>query len=158
MIIQCFYLSCQATVEVDVDEAAQAAESATAPCAVGGFLARDKHRLPGKPWLCPYHQAMTEATRGLSRNEEQQRQALLNLLCTGRMTKGENGWYSQVPPKPVKPYTIAEDDGTIRTTTVKWWTPEQVASHLNGELRLVRGKPYPLPPDFDDTDESNGAA
>jgi hypothetical protein len=49
------------------------------------------------------------------------------------MTKAERGWYAQVPPKPIKPYTVREENGTIRTTTVKWWSQEEMIAALTPE-------------------------
>jgi hypothetical protein len=142
--IKCYFLSCKETIEIDVDDAPQASGSASVlrPGATFGhadyarvpFLARDEHRLSGKPWTCAFHDAMVGATLGLTDHEERQRQALVTQVRIGRMTKDENGWYSQVPPKASPPHTICEDDGTLRTNGMaKWWTPEQMIEALQPE-------------------------
>jgi hypothetical protein len=145
MIIKCFYLSCQATVEVDVDDVPHASGGATVLAAGANFghaqyqrvpfAWRDEHKLSGKPWTCPYHDVMTEATLGLSDHEEKQRRELVSQIRIGRMVKGEQGFYTQVPPAPVPQRIIREDDGSIRQngTMMRWFTQEQMIAALNGE-------------------------
>jgi hypothetical protein len=71
---------------------------------------------------------MVGATLALSAHEEQQRQSLVAQLRVGRMTKGEDGWYAQVPPKPIPERIIREDDGSIRAngTMMRWWSQEEM--------------------------------
>jgi hypothetical protein len=150
-IIKCYFLTCQQTIEVDIDETPQAAGSTRtlAPGATFGhsqyvrvpFLVRDEHKLSGKPWLCPYHEVMLEATLALTSHEEQQRQSLVAQIRTGRMIKGDTGFYAQVPPKPVVPFSVREDNGDIRTSTVVWFTPEQAIAKMSGEPQSTAYRP-----------------
>jgi hypothetical protein len=156
-VIKCYFQSCKETVEVEVvDDAPQARGSSTvlAAGAVFGhqqyqrvpFLPHDDQKLSGRPWTCAFHDAMVGATLGLSEHEEKQRQMLVAQLRIGRMTKREHGWYEQAAAVPVKPYSVREDNGDLRTTTVKWWTQEQMIAALNGEPGpVVVGAPIGRP-------------
>lgn len=143
-IIKCYFQSCKETIEVDVDDAPQANGSASVLAAAATFghsqyqrvpfARRDGHRLSGKPWTCAFHDAMTSANLGLSQHEERQRQALIGLVRSGKMVKGEDGWYVQAAMKPVKPYTIREDNGDIREHgMVKWFSQEEMLAAMNPE-------------------------
>ncbi len=95
--IKCYFQSCKETIEVDVDEAPQANGSAnvlTAGATFGHsqyhrvpFGQRDEQSLSGKPWTCPYHDAMTAANLALTIHEERQRQALIGQVRSGKMIK-----------------------------------------------------------------------
>jgi hypothetical protein len=157
-VIQCYFKSCRETIEIDEPEVPQARGGATvlaggrstdagvatfghATYARVAFLPHDEHRLSGRPWTCAFHDAMVGATLGLSEHEEKQRQSLVTQLRIGRMTKAGGGWYAQVPPKPVPQRIIREDDGSVRTSMVVWFTPEQAIAKMNGETQSTAYRP-----------------
>jgi hypothetical protein len=172
-IIKCFYQSCKATVEIDEPDIPQASGGANVLAAGATFghaqyqrvpfLARDEHRLSGRPWLCPYHEAMTSATLSLTDHEEKQRQMLVAQLRIGRMTKRENGWYEQAPPAPVPKRIIREDNGDIRPDglMMRWWTQEEMIAALtpdappeaSGYTVTIKDPPPGVAPDTDEASE-----
>jgi hypothetical protein len=162
--IKCYFQSCKETIEVDVDEAPQANGSAnvlTAGATFGHsqyhrvpFGQRDEQSLSGKPWTCPYHDAMTAANLALTIHEERQRQALIGQVRSGKMIKRADGWYEQTPQKPVPERITHEDDGSARAngTMMRWWSQEQMIDHLNGESQASKAAVY-TPPADDGEDE-----
>jgi hypothetical protein len=149
MIIKCHFQSCKNEVEAPDDDSALEAGPTATVLASGILLGHQQYRpvpsalrkVSGRPWLCPYHEVMLEATLALTTIEERQRQELVAQLRTGKMVKDECGWYAQVPPKPVTPYTVKEDNGDIRTSTVVWFTPEQAIAKMNGEPQSTAYRP-----------------
>jgi hypothetical protein len=127
----------------DDDSAIAAGPTATVPAAGLTFGHSQYTRVPsggnrklsGRPRLCPYHEVMLEATLALTPHEEQQRQSLVAQLRIGRMVKGECGWYAQVPPPPIKPHVVIEDNGTVRHNglMMRRWSQEEMLAALNPE-------------------------
>jgi hypothetical protein len=172
MIVKCFYLSCKETVEVEVDEPPRTAGSANvlaagatfghANYARTPFLARDDQKLSGRPWTCPYHETMTDATLQLSDHEERQRRELVAQIRIGRMLKRTAGWYEQAPPAPVAKRDIREDDGSIRPDgmMMRWWSQAEIIAALNpdappeaaGYTVAVADPPPGVEPDTDEVE------
>lgn len=127
------------------------------------FLARDEHKLSGKPWTCAFHDAMVGATLGLTEHEEKQRQMLVSQIRVGRMTKRENGWYEQAAPKPVPKRIIREDNGDVRPDglMMRWWSQEEMIAALtpdpsptNDDYKVfVKDPPPDVEPESDEASE-----
>jgi hypothetical protein len=164
MKVKCYFAACKETIEAPDDCTAMAAGPTATVLAAGPLFGHAEYqsvsiarKVPGRPWVCPYHGAMVGATLGLTPQEEQQRQTLVAQIRAGKMLEAEGGWYEQVPPKPAPEHIIREDDGSIRKdgTMVRWFTQEQMLEWLNDKPRAARGAAYTPPPDGPDAEEAN---
>jgi hypothetical protein len=141
--VKCHFAACQETIEAPDDPGALEAGPTATVLAAGLTFGHAQYqpvpsilrKVSGRPWVCPYHDAMVGATSGLTAHEEQQRQSLVSQIRIGRMTQGEGGWYLQTPPKPVPERIIREDDGSIRAngSMVRWWSQEEMIAALTPE-------------------------
>jgi hypothetical protein len=141
MKIRCHYTGCKQTIDAPDDDRALAAGPTATVLAAGLTFGHQQYvRVPGqprkfsgRPWTCPFHEVSLDTALTLTYEQEQQQRTMVAQIRAGKMVKDESGYWSQVPPKPVKPYTVREDNGDLRTTTVKWWTQEQVIAALTPE-------------------------
>lgn len=174
--IKCYFLSCRETVEIEDEDDVILPGSATtlAPGATFGhadyarvpFLARDEHKLSGKPWFCPYHETMLIATLRLTDDEEKQRVAMVANLRAGRMLKRTAGWYEQAAPKPLPKRIIREDNGDIRQDglMMRWWSQEEMIAALtpdpsptNDDYKVfVKDPPPEVEPEPEPDEASDG--
>jgi hypothetical protein len=149
MKIRCHYTGCKQTIDAPDDDRALAAGPTATVLAAGLTFGHQQYvhvpgaprKLSGRPWTCAFHEVSLDTALTLTYEQEQQQRTMVAQIRAGKMVKDERGYWSQVPPKPVPQRIIREDDGSVRTSMVVWFTPEQAIAKMNGETQSTAYRP-----------------
>jgi hypothetical protein len=91
--VKCYFQICPEVIEAPDDSAAIAAGPTATVLSAGILFGHSQYvrvpggnrKLPGRPWVCPYHDTVVGATLTLTETEERQRQSLVAQLRTGKI-------------------------------------------------------------------------
>jgi hypothetical protein len=89
-------------------------------------------------FICELHMSYLRISASLQPHELTLTRNLVHDLAEGKREFTGQG-VRQVPPKPVAPPIIREDNGDIRVggTMMRWFTPEQTLEKLNGRSGMT---------------------